>query len=152
MNGTARGTSWGYSLFEIEAYAATSGNPNRALNRPVAVSSTETATFPGTAAVDGSAASRWSSLYVDPSWIQVDLGTAMAINRVVLRWEAAYGRAYQIQLSNDATNWTTVFSTATGDGGVDDLTVSGSGRYVRMLGTARATAWGYSLYEIEVYS
>jgi hexosaminidase len=150
MNGTARGTSWGYSLFEIEAYAAAS-NPNRALNRPVAVSSTETAAFPGSAAVDGSGTTRWSSLYADPSWIQVDLGVAVAVNRVVLRWEAAYGRAYQIQVSSDATTWTTVFSTATGDGAVDDLTVSGSGRYVRMLGTARATMWGYSLWEMEVY-
>jgi hexosaminidase len=73
------------------------------------------------------------------------------VNRVEQRWEAAYGRAYQIQVSSDATTWTTVFSTATGDGAVDDLTVSGSGRYVRMLGTARATMWGYSLWEMEVY-
>ncbi|MFL5801733.1 MAG: hypothetical protein ACJ8CR_08315, partial [Roseiflexaceae bacterium] len=44
-----------------------------------------------------------------------------------------------------------LFSTTTGDGGVDDLTVSGSGRYVRMYGTQRGTAYGYSLWEFEVY-
>jgi endo-1,4-beta-D-glucanase Y len=31
------------------------------------------------------------------------------------------------------------------------LTLSGSGRYVRVYGTARGTAWGYSLWEFEVY-
>ena len=29
--------------------------------------------------------------------------------------------------------------------------MSGTGRYVRMYGTARATAYGYSLFEFEVY-
>ncbi len=63
---------------------------------------------------------------------------------MVLLWETAYGKAYQIQVSNDATNWTTIYSTTTGDGGTDDLSVSGSGRYVRMYGSVRGTQWGYS--------
>jgi hypothetical protein len=29
--------------------------------------------------------------------------------------------------------------------------VSGSGRYIRMYGTARGTRYGYSLYEFQVY-
>jgi len=29
--------------------------------------------------------------------------------------------------------------------------VSGSGRYVRLYGTARATQYGYSLWEFQVY-
>ncbi|GAA4261086.1 hypothetical protein GCM10022255_092330 [Dactylosporangium darangshiense] len=67
-----------------------------------------------------------------------------------MSWEAAYGRAYQIQTSPDGSSWTTVYSTASGDGGVDDLTVSGTGRYVRMYGTQRATQWGYSLWSFQV--
>ncbi len=124
---------------------------NLALNRPVVVSSTESSAFPGSAAVDGDTGTRWSSAFSDPQWIYVDLGATYTITRVVLRWEAAYGKAYQIQVSNDASTWTTIYSTTTGDGGVDDLTVSGSGRYVRMYGTQRATQWGYSLWEFEVY-
>jgi hypothetical protein len=70
-----------------------------------------------------------------------------------LNWEAAYGSSYQIQVSNNATNWTTIFSTTSGNGGVDDLTgLSGSGRYLRMLGTARATSFGYSLWDFEVFA
>jgi hypothetical protein len=81
----------------------------------------------------------------------VDLGTTANITRVVLRWEAAFGRAYKIQTSPNASTWTDVFSTTTGDGGVDDITLTGSGRYVGMYGTGRGTSWGYSLWEMEVY-
>jgi hypothetical protein len=34
---------------------------------------------------------------------------------------------------------------------VQTLNVSGSGRYVRMYGTKRATQYGYSLWEFQVY-
>ena len=39
-----------------------------------------------------------------------------------------------------------------GNGGEDDNTgLTGSGRYVRIYGTTRATQWGYSLYTFQVY-
>jgi beta-glucanase (GH16 family) len=124
---------------------------NLALNRPALASSSESASFAANFAVDGNTGTRWSSAFSDPQWIRVDLGSTFGINRVVLRWEAAFARAYQIQTSPDGNTWTTISSTTTGDGGVDDVAVSGSGRYVRMNGTARGTAWGYSLLEMEVY-
>src|SRR5205807_4033689 len=72
-------------------------------------------------------------------------------SQVVLTWEAAYATAFQIQTSADAGVWTTIYSTTTGTGGTQTLTVSGTGRYVRMYGTARATGYGYSLWEFQVY-
>ena len=114
-------------------------------------SSTENATTPASAAVDGNTGTRWSSAFSDPQWVRVDLGATHSVSRVVLNWEAAFGRSYQIQTSPDGNTWTTIFSTTTGDGGIDDLTVSGSGRYVRMNGTARSTVYGYSLWEFQVY-
>ncbi len=68
-----------------------------------------------------------------------------------LNWEAAYGKAYQVQLSADGTTWSTAYSTTTADGGVDEIPVTGTARYVRINGTARGTAYGYSLFEFEVY-
>ncbi|MEV0414150.1 family 20 glycosylhydrolase [Streptomyces sp. NPDC050448] len=125
---------------------------NLARNRPTTASSTETADFPASSATDGDPGTRWSSGYSDPQWLQVDLGSGQAVSRVVLRWEAAYGKAFQIQLSDDAATWRTVYSTTTGAGGVQELTgLSGSGRYIRVYGTRRGTAYGYSLYEFEVY-
>lgn len=117
---------------------------------PVTCSSTESATYPCANAVDGSTTTRWSSAFSDPQSIYVDLGATHSISQVILNWEAAYGRSFQIQTSNDAVNWTSIYSTTTGTGGVQTLNVSGSGRYVRMYGTTRATAYGYSLWEFQV--
>ncbi|MEU6207838.1 discoidin domain-containing protein [Micromonospora musae] len=102
-------------------------------------------------AVDGNPATRWGSAYTDPQWITVDLGETYAINRVRLAWETAYARAYQVQVSPDNATWTTVHTTTAGDGGVDDIPISATGRYLRILGTERATQWGYSLWELEVH-
>ncbi|MFF7334831.1 beta-1,3-glucanase family protein [Streptomyces sp. NPDC008150] len=119
--------------------------------RPATASSVENAGFPATAAVDGNTGTRWSSAFADPQWIQVDLGSVQQLTRVSLNWEAAYAKAFQIQTSADANTWTTVYSTTTATGGTQNLTVSGSGRYVRLTGTTRATPYGYSLWEFQVY-
>lgn len=103
-------------------------------------------------ATDGDAASRWASDWSDPQWIQVDLGSVTSFDHVQLIWETSYGKSYQIQVSDDGENWTTVYETTNGNGGVDDFDVNGSGRYVRMHGTERGTGWGYSLYEFGIYS
>ncbi|MGW6739976.1 ThuA domain-containing protein [Streptomyces sp. NPDC055025] len=122
-----------------------------ARGRPVTVSSVE----PGSAhvganAVDGDPATRWSSAYSDPQSITVDLGSVRTLQRVRLTWETAYGRAYTVQASADNQTWRTVNTTTAGDGGVDDIAVSGTARYVRVQGTARATQWGYSLWDLAV--
>ncbi|GII52545.1 endo-1,3-beta-glucanase [Planotetraspora thailandica] len=127
------------------------GGTNLAQGRPTTASSTENGSFTAPNATDGNTATRWSSAFADPQWIRVDLGSTRSINRVVLNWEAAYGRAFQVQTSADGASWTTVYSTTTGTGGVQTLNVSGSGRYVRVYGTQRATPYGYSLYEFQVY-
>nr|WP_285683912.1 discoidin domain-containing protein [Actinoplanes sp. NBRC 103695] len=122
-----------------------------ARGRPTTASSVESATYPATNAVDGNAGTRWSSQFADPQWIRVDLGSVRALNRVKLTWEGAYGRAYQIQTSTDGTAWTTAATVTNSDGGVDESTLSASARYVRVYGTQRATQWGYSLWDLNVY-
>ena len=126
------------------------GGTNIAQGKPTTASSTENSTFPASNATDGNSSTRWSSAFSDPQWLQVDLGQSYNISHVTLNWEAAYGKAYQIQTSADGSNWTTIYSTTTGDGGTDDLAVTGAGRYIRMYGTARGTPYGYSLYEFAV--
>jgi beta-glucanase (GH16 family) len=126
-------------------------NENLALDKPTSSSSNENIEFLSSNAVDGDPATRWSSAFGDPQWIYVDLGEIRDIGKVVLVWEAAYALAYEIQVSDDAVNWTTLFAETAGNGGTDEIDLSGSGRYVRMYGTSRATPYGYSLYEFEVY-
>jgi hypothetical protein len=158
MYGTARATPYGYSLWEFQVYgtsgsASTSCNTmDAALNHPATASSLESAAYPASAAVDGNTSTRWSSSFSDPQWLQVDLGASQTICEVTLDWEAAYATAFQIQASPDGTNWTTIYSTTTGTGGTQTLSVNGTGRYVRMYGTTRATPYGYSLWEFGVYT
>ena len=155
--GTARATQYGYSLWELQV-SGTFGTPpagcgtdDAALNRPVTASSAENAGTPASAAVDGNTGTRWSSAFSDPQWIQVDLGATATICQVVLQWESAYATAFQVQTATAAGGpFTTVHSTTTGTGGTQTLTVNGSGRYVRVTGTARATGYGYSLFELAV--
>ncbi|MGH9961367.1 MAG: discoidin domain-containing protein, partial [Pyrinomonadaceae bacterium] len=152
-NGSVSGNTQGCPA--LTGCAGTTSPPppttNLALNKLVTVSSTEGPAYRGSYAVDGNAATRWSSVYSDPQWITIDLGSLKQINRVVLKWEVAYGKSYKIQLSSDNVNWTDIYSTTAGTGGLNDLTVSGTGRYLRMYGTVRGTAWGYSLWEMEAY-
>ncbi|KJL48830.1 Chondroitinase-B precursor [Microbacterium hydrocarbonoxydans] len=121
--------------------------------RPATASSLETSSFPASAAVDGSSTTRWASQEgIDPQWITVDLGEGATVSRVLLNWEAAYASTYTVQISADGTNWTTLKDETAGDGGTDDITgLSGTGRYLRVYGTARGTSYGYSLYELQVY-
>jgi len=129
---------------------------NLALNKPASSSSIQPDykrySVDPKEAVDGNLSSRWSSEFVDPQWISVDLGMIYNIEKVVLNWETAYGKAYDIQVSTDNVNWNAVYSTTNGDGNIDDITFTPTeARYVRMYGTQRGTQWGYSLYEFEVY-
>jgi chitodextrinase len=107
-------------------------------------------------AVDGKAATRWASTAgKDPSWIYVDLGAPAMISRVRLQWDKSCAAAYQLQTSTDHETWTSIYTTTAGKGGVEDRTgLTGTGRYVRMLGTKRCRTganFGYSLQEFDVY-
>jgi hypothetical protein len=106
---------------------------------------------PPSFAVDGNPRTRWSSRFSDPQWISVDLGAPVAVSRVKLVWEAAYGKDYEVQGSPDGSSWTTLARVTDGDGDVDEHAVSGVARYVRVYGTRRSGPYGFSLYEIEVY-
>ncbi|WP_162848377.1 discoidin domain-containing protein [Paenibacillus nanensis] len=116
------------------------------------MSSTNEDGRPAANANDGNGETRWASASSDPQWIQVDLGAPYLVSRVQLDWEAAYGRAYELQVSNDGESWTGVYSTTTGDGGTDTVKFEETeARYVRMLGTSRGTMYGYSLWEFKVF-
>ncbi|MEV0802573.1 penicillin acylase family protein [Kribbella sp. NPDC050281] len=127
---------------------------NLALGKVATASSHESGLFnsPPAQAVDGKLTTRWASNWSDPQWLKVDLGNEQPVGRVVLRWEAAYGKAYRIEVSRDGTTWQQVYATASGDGGEDVVRFGAvPGRYVRVTGTQRGTSYGYSLYELQVF-
>ena len=124
---------------------------NAALHRRVIATSVEGSGLEAQNAVDGNYSTRWASAYSDIQFILVDLDSVRSIDRVLLFWETAYGKEYEIQVSNDLQRWTTIEHITDSDGGLDEIVVNASGRYVRMDGIKRATQWGYSLYEFEIY-
>lgn len=135
---------------EGEQCADESG-PSLTLGRPVTTSSVDDPARTGEMAVDGNAGTRWGSGWSEPEWIAVDLGASYDLSRVVIDWETAFASGYEIQTSPDGETWTTVHTVTDGDGFFDDLDLSGTGRHVRLYATERATQWGFSLYELEVY-
>jgi hypothetical protein len=128
-------------------------------------------------AIDDNTSSRWESLQPvnppntsivsppDPSWIYVDLGFDVQLSRVILNWELASAKTYLLQVAPDGTcagngagclgtdtPWTTVHTSPTytvEDRRTDDIAISGTGRYVRMLGLTRTTGYGYSIFDFK---
>jgi len=126
-------------------------NPdNLAIGKPIYASSVGDG-LEAVNANDGNKSSRWSSSYANDQWIYIDLEEQMEFSQVVLYWEAAYGKEYKIQVSNDANEWTDVYYTNSSDGGTDLINFEPvSARYVRMYGISRGTGWGFSLFEFEI--
>ncbi len=125
---------------------------NLAINKTAVASSEEGAGRTASSAVDGNLETRWASEPgVDPQWIYVDLGKTYHINKVVLKWEEAFAKGYQVYVSNDGRYWTNIYSTSYGRGGTNTIDTAAQGRYVLLYGNRRGTSYGYSLWEFEVY-
>jgi hypothetical protein len=134
------------------ASVAITTRTNLALNKTATASSTRSGNA-ASRAVDGNSSTRWESAYSDPQWIQVDLGAIFDLDALRIYWEPAYATAYEIQVSTNASNWTTAYSTTSSPGGVEVFTnlTALNVRYVRINGTVRALPYGYSIWEFEIY-
>ena len=117
-------------------------------------SSTENDTFPASKAFDGDAGTRWASAQSEPQWIYFDLGEVAHVSRVSITWETAYATNYRVEIAQTAAGpWTSMFQETAGNGAVDDLmsVTPRNGRYVRVYATTRATAYGFSIWEVTLY-
>ncbi|MDR6322257.1 discoidin domain-containing protein [Actinoplanes couchii] len=124
---------------------------NLALKAAVSASDSEGERWLPAYACDGDPLSRWSSGFTDAQWIKVDLRDRWQLSQVLLSWENAHATAYRVEISADGRQWQRVFSTTTGTGGEQTISLAGSvARYVKMTGVRRSNQYGYSLYEIEV--
>jgi mannan endo-1,4-beta-mannosidase len=139
---------------EMPGWGTTSSQaPNIAYQRPVTVTSTYNNTNTAAKAVDADGNTRWESAYANNQSIYVDLGRNYNVSRVRLAWEAAYAKDYQLQFSTDGSTWTTVKDMwGKASAAADDITgLSGTARYVKVYCINRATTYGFSLFEFEVY-
>ncbi len=115
-------------------------------------------------AIDGNGATRWSSNHADDAQLTVKLARPTAVEKVVIKWEAACAAKYKIQVSTDGSNFvdaTDVISRADCAPENPDVQAlkpelaGGNYQYVRMQGLDRTpiggTKWGISLFEMEVW-
>lgn len=94
---------------------------------------------------------RWSSQFSDSQWLEMDLGEIKDVVGVVLYWETAYGKSYDVLISKDKKEWSKAYSTTEGDGSTDDIYFGRrTARYVKIFCKERATQWGYSLWEVRI--
>ncbi|MDR1427891.1 MAG: discoidin domain-containing protein, partial [Bifidobacteriaceae bacterium] len=164
MQGVRGHAQWYYSMWEFEVRNG-SGGENLALAGTASASIENTNTNEtADKAIDGSfqkvgtsGDARWGM--PNPGrdhyhWWQVDLGQKTAFDEVTIYWESAVGQYYLIQVSDDGVNWRTIatrLESPADHSRIDYQTFAPrTAQYVRMQGTAAASSYGYSLWEMEV--
>jgi hypothetical protein len=107
----------------------------------------------GEMANDGDLLTFWQSLKATGNnkslseWIEIDLGQVSDINQVILRWDTIFARSYDIQVSLDQANWTTIYSTNSGDGNEDIISINNiAARYIMMY----STQWNNSSFRLRL--
>ena len=125
---------------------------NLAYGKTVTATTTESGSYPASNAVDANGNTRWSSSYADNQNFVIDLGRNYTVSSVKIAWEAAYASQYQIQVSTDRNTWTTVYENYNATGGTQTINFGATtARYVKAYCIKRATQYGFSFYEFEVY-
>nr|WP_302597529.1 X2-like carbohydrate binding domain-containing protein [uncultured Cellulosilyticum sp.] len=126
---------------------------NLAGGKAVTYSTKEGAAYEGSNVTDGNMDTRWASdANSQTDWIMIDLGETKEINKVLIDWENAYATQYQIQVSDDKETWKDAYRTYNGKGGLEEIAVDATGRYVRIYCTQKyGYTWGYSIFEVGIY-
>ena len=133
------------------------GEVNLALGKTAWDSSHENDGLAASFAVDGRRNTRWGSMFNDEEWMVVDLGGVYVLDKVKIFWNTpAYATDYTVATS--LTGYDDDFTPMASRTGYvyssdpDVLEAYGrTGRYVRVTGYKRATGYGTSIDELEVY-
>ena len=127
------------------------GDPVKLRATSAAASSTQFSYTPASADIDDVFSTRWSSNFTDNEWLAQDLGTSARVGSVRINWEHAFAQSFAIQTGASLSGpWTTV-ATLAGQFGPQNIDLNVTTRFLRLLGIKRATQYGYSVWEMEVY-
>lgn len=107
--------------------------------------------------VDGDYETGWSaSTDSQPQWLQLDLGTVSTVRAVRTFWfnPTSTTYTYNIQVSTDGTNWTTVVGSRKSKANLytDTIFASTSARYVQINITASTNNSIDAIDEVQVYN
>ncbi|MEV5518642.1 discoidin domain-containing protein [Streptomyces flaveolus] len=154
-------TGWqAAQLSELEVHAAGESSVDLARGRTFTASS-QTEVYSPVNAGDGNKATYWESRNNDlPQWLGTDLGSAVRVNRVVLRLPDGWGARTQtlkIQGSTNGSDFTDLTASSTytfapTDGNSTAISFdAATTRYVRVLVTANSVQPAAQVSELEVY-
>jgi hypothetical protein len=158
----AANTGWpAAQLSELEVYGAGGSTGNLAQGRPTTESG-HTDVYGSGNVVDGNQSTYWESVNNSfPAWVSVDLGSAQAINRVVLKLPAGWGTRNQtlaVQGSTTGSAFTDLtasaqytFNPAVAGNSVTITVPQTTIRYVRITISANSAWPAGQLSEVEVY-
>lgn len=96
--------------------------------------------------------SRWISKTNQNEWIYIDLGIISRISEIKLHWDSEnFASKYEIQISDNAKAWDTIYSNQNGNGGTEHCCVKNiKARFVR-LNCITGKSEHFSLVEMEVF-
>ncbi|MFH0952960.1 MAG: glucoamylase family protein [Verrucomicrobiota bacterium] len=104
-------------------------------------------------AFDSNINSRWTSAFRDGEWVEGYFDRPVDIEQLMIRWETARASDFSVLILNPASNWVNMGNRIGGSGPLDTLTfpqpVTALG--LRIQCDRRATEWGNSIFEVEVY-
>jgi beta-glucanase (GH16 family) len=140
-------------------------NNNLALNKTTTASSAfnhgEYGLLAASNATDGSYGTRWGSdeanIEYEDQWLKVDLEKVEILNKIVIEWEAAYAKSYDVVVSVDNVQWETVYTTTNGHEGNTEIVLADvPARYIQVDCKQKISPWqgnfyGYSIFELEAY-
>ncbi len=138
-----------YSMRELDVYDKDMKNISQ--GKQINASSTAEDKFSTSNLMDGKYGvfdTYWASKRNSPQWLALDLGTSMEVGSVILNWGFEYAKGYNVQVSDDSNKWTTVYSTANGDGKDDNIPLNSvKARYVKVEMENRP--FPYGLFNID---
>ena len=103
-------------------------------------------------AIDGDAATRWSTGHgMQPGdWFQLDLGSRQTFDRIVLDTTGSPGDGvvrYEVQVSDDGTTWSAPIATGPGSTVTSILVPPVTGRFIRVINQGNSGSW-WSIHEL----
>lgn len=105
-------------------------------------------------AIDGNQGTRWESAANDAEWFLLDMGQSRTFNYFKINWEGAYAKKFQLLASTDGENFNVIYTENNLDhAGWQKIYLEApvTAQYIKYQGIERATQWGQSFFEFEVY-
>lgn len=94
----------------------------------------------------------WESVWdQDPQWWMVDLKQLRVINTVAVNWATRYGSNYDIEISRDGSNFTTIATETGATGNAEKATKFSTvlARYIRLNLKSRGAGYGYEIKQVK---